>query len=190
MGDGEPMPKEMALSQALFGPSQRMTELESVIARMESQVASIQAKTQQAAFQKEAFALRKEEKLSAIETANLLEANGFEAPKALLLEVKREVALMEQVYDDNEGGVTDEELEASARAYQAKLEYQREIWLPARKAKIEQILAEEAMKHDGMQISEEEFIAQMAALDTPSSLTTLTNEDGNPSEEWPVQITE
>ncbi|BDN92082.1 hypothetical protein KAM479_27090 [Aeromonas caviae] len=169
MGDGEPMPKEMALSQALFGPSQRMTELESVITRMEVQAASEQAKTQQVVFQKAAFALRKEEALSAIETANLIEANGFEVPKALLLEVKREVALIEQVYDDNEGGITEEELEAEARAYQAKREYQREIWLPARVAQIEKMLADEAMKQSEMQISEEDFIAQMVTLDAHRS---------------------
>lgn len=191
MGDGEPMPKEMALSQALFGPSQRMSELESVITRMEVQAASVQAKAQQVAFQKAAFALRKDENLSAIETANLIEANGFEVPKALLLEVKREVALLEQVYDDNEGGITEEELEARSRAYQAKQEYQREIWLPVRKAKIEQILAEEAMRHDGMQISEEDFIAQMATLDTPMSGGKI-DEDSNQlvSEDWPAQTTE
>ena len=191
MGDGEPMPKEMALSQALFGPSQRMTELESVITRMEVQAASEQVKTQQIDFQKAAFALRKEKDLSAIETANLIEANGFEVPKALLVEVKREVALIEQVYDDNEGGITEEELEAETRTYQAKREYQREIWLPARVAQIEKILADEAMKQSEIQISEEDFIAQMAALDAPRSGSDI-DEDGNhlASEEWPAQITE
>lgn len=193
MGDGEPMPKEMALSQALFGPSQRMTELESVITRMEVQAASEQAKTQQVAFQKAAFALRKEKDLSAIETANLIESNGFEVPKALLVEVKHEVALIEQVYDDNEGGITEEELEAESRAHQAKREYQRKIWLPARVTQIEKILADEEMKQSEMQISEEDFIAKMTTLDTPSASTTLTNENGNPlasEEAWPVQITE
>ena len=179
MGDGEPMPKEMALSQALFGPSQRMAELESVITRMEAQAASDQAKAQQVAFQKAAFALRKEEDLSAIETAKLIEANGFEVPKALLVEVKREVALIEPVYDDNEGGITEEELEAGARAHQAKQEYQQRIWLPARKKLIDKIIADEAMRQDEMQISEEDFIAQMATLDAPRSSCDI-DADGNP----------
>ncbi|MFQ2155954.1 MULTISPECIES: trigger factor [Aeromonas] len=184
MGDGEPMPKEMALSQALFGPSQRMTELESVITRMEVQSASEQTKTLQADFQKAAFTLRKEGNLSAIETANLIEANGFEVPKALLLEVKREVALIEQVYDDNKGGITEEELEAASQTYRLKMEYQEKIWLSARRKQLEKMFVEEAIKQDEIQISEDDFIAQMGTLDAHKSggdmdegHNPLTNED-------------
>ncbi len=169
MGGGEPMPKEMALSQALFGPSQRMTELESVITRMEVQTASEKTKTLQIDFQKAAFTLRNEGNLSAIETANLIEANGFEVPKALLLEVKREVALIEHVYDDNEGGITEEELEAASQAYRLKMEYQEKVWLSARRKQLEKMFVEEAIKLGETEISEEDFITKMVTTDSQES---------------------
>ena len=184
MEGGVPMPRSVAMSQAHFGPGQRMAELESVITRMQAMAANEHPMTraEQVCYIEKVMLHREECDLTAIETARLLERKGIEVPRALLAEVSREVAMIEPPVD-TEGGVTDEELEVMARKYREKLDYQRGGWVDARREQVEDMLAKEAANQQSDQLEEGDFAAELARMDEERDEPPLTPEQ-DVEEDW------
>lgn len=190
MADGQPMPREMAVSQALFGPAQRMTELENGIAKMREEALSRHpwSKARQVAYTNRTMRRRREEGLTAVETAALLEEFGVEVPKILAAEAAREISLMEARVESG-GGVTDAELAEASRSYMAKLAYQTGTWEAERNQKLSAMFAEEVANQNRSLLSEDDFNGAPPPLAPPP----LAQEEEGPPltefedvlEEWP-----
>ena len=177
--EGQPMPRDQVEAQAIFGTSQRMTELESAIARHKLGLMKLELDRQKQALDARKQALaewnrhpmplaeriertraimqhRVDNELSALETARLFDLEYLEYPPSLHAEMLKEVSWIEPTAD-KEGGVTDEELEAESRAYREQQQRVREEWLPARNEEITAIIANEAAHQAGELLQEDDF---------------------------------
>ena len=177
--EGMPMPKDQAEAQAIFGTSQRMTELEAAIARHKLGLMKLELDRQKQAIELRKQALaewnrhpmpladriertralmlqREEQGLSALDTARLFDLESLEYPPSLHAEMLKEVTWIEPTADQ-EGGVTDDELEAESRAYREQQRQVREEWLPARNEEIAAIIANEAAHQAGELLQEDDF---------------------------------
>ena len=169
--EGREQSKDRALATVLIGPSQRMTELEKALdsiklnrekLELEKRKLSIAchqlnptSKAEQIEITKELLQRRIDEDLTALETAKLFEIEGVRAPHILTKEAEREIHLIEPEVDD-EGGVTDDELEAEAREYLA--ESDSDIMdLPNRRKRIKEKLLQESLEQAAGMLSESEF---------------------------------
>jgi len=177
--EGVPMPRDQVEAQAIFGTSQRMTELEAAIARHKLGLMKLELERQKQALdvRKQALAEwnrhpmplaeriertralmlhREENELTALETARLFDLEHLEYPPSLQAEMLKEVSWLEQTADQH-GGVTDDELEAESRAYREEQQRIREEWLPARNEEIASIIANEAAHQAGELLQEGDF---------------------------------
>ncbi|WP_139157128.1 MULTISPECIES: DegT/DnrJ/EryC1/StrS family aminotransferase [unclassified Leclercia] len=176
--EGQPMPRDQVEAQAIFGTSQRMTELESAIARHKLGLMKFELDRQKQALDARKQALaewnrhpmplaeriehtraimkhRVDNELSALETARLFDLEHLEYPPSLHAEMLKEVSWIEPTAH-KEGGVTDEELEAESRAYREQQRV-REEWLLARNEEITGIIANEAAHQAGELLQEDDF---------------------------------
>lgn len=177
--EGNKMPQDQAEAQAIFGISQRMTELESSIARHKLGVLKLEldrdkmalelrkqalaewnrhplSRAQRIARTAELLELRDQEGLTAIETATLFNREGIELPDALHAEMIKEISWLEPRAEQG-SGITEEELERESRAYREKQRVIQEQWLPGRNEEITAIIAEEAAHQAGELLGEAAF---------------------------------
>ena len=158
-GTETPMPLTMAVMQTEMAPAQRLAELERYMGTRKTS----QWHQRRAEFEREReattetiLAKRSENGWSALETAQALELKSLKLPRSLELEVAREVSFIEPV-TDNDGGISDAELEAMSRAYMAE---QKEImgnWLPNRRAEVAAAVAAETARQNSELIDEDDF---------------------------------
>ncbi|MDH0348205.1 hypothetical protein [Aeromonas dhakensis] len=177
--EGNKMPQDQAEAQAIFGISQRMTELESSIARHKLGILKLELDREKMALEQrkqslaewnrhplcraeriartaELLDLREEKGLSAIETATMFNREDIELPAALHAEMIKEITWLEPKSEQG-SGITMEELERESREYQEKQRKIREEWLPARNGDIAAIIAEEAAHQAGELLGEQAF---------------------------------
>ncbi|ANT70179.1 hypothetical protein TK34_22120 (plasmid) [Aeromonas hydrophila] len=177
--EGNKMPQDQAEAQAIFGISQRMTELESSIARHKLGILKLELDREKMALEQrkqslaewnrhplsraeriartaELLELREHKGLSALETATMFNREDIELPAALHAEMLKEITWLEPLTEQG-SGITMEELERESREYQEKQRKVREEWLPARNGDIAAIIAEEAAHQAGELLGEQAF---------------------------------
>lgn len=186
--EGLRMPRAQAKMQTMFGPSQRMSELENNIGKaklglrkqnlaelQDARTAHPLTKAEQIARTAELMRQRKADDLTALECARLFDEEGLPLPPTLQAEMLKEVTLLE-LSTDSEGGVTPEELAAATAAWLADRKYKREVWLPERDAKIAAIVAENAAYQAGELLGEGDFKEGGVLLDEDGAV--LVDENG------------
>ncbi|WP_139495152.1 hypothetical protein [Aeromonas veronii] len=190
-GTETPMPRSVAIAQALISPSDRMTELINFIGRRKVSAARLRldqhrahpiSAERQIAIVDEALDLREEKQLTALETAYLIERHGIRLPRALEAELMREVSLMEAKVEEGQG-ITDDELDVLARKYQEKMANQKGPWLKTRREEVQAAIEAELAAQVGDQLDEDEY----ADLPPPDwsdvdGVEPLTGEDDVPGE--------
>lgn len=187
---GQPMPRSQAEIQALFGVSQRMTELEATISRRKMAMRKQDLVERQAEHEahpltraeriartRDILAQRADQELSALDTSYLFVNEGLDIPLPLQIETKKEVSWLEPDID-TEGGTDYEELALGRQEFYKKLKYQEEVWLPARQAEIAAMIEQETAYQTGTQLDEESFARQEqdALLE---GRTVLAGDDGD-----------
>ncbi len=190
-GTETPMPRSVAIAQALISPSDRMTELINFIGRRKVSAARLRldqhrahpiSAERQIAIVDEALDLREEKQLTALETAYLIERHGIRLPRALEAELLREVSLMEAKVEEGQG-ITDDELDVLARKYQEKMADQKGPWLKNRREEVQAAIEAELAAQVSDQLDEDEY----ADLPPPDwsdvdGVEPLTGEDDVPGE--------
>ncbi|UTM60456.1 hypothetical protein L4174_023610 (plasmid) [Photobacterium sp. CCB-ST2H9] len=152
--NNNPIPISKALAEVEFGLSGRLRALEASIASMaaiSSKSTHDAIKLQHAsmklpavdpwtAVNKTAELLKRASELSwsALDTAKQFEMLGIPVPMSVEEEAKREIATFEPVVEDE--GLTDDELEAAARAYQRK-KARHDQWLKAKRKVTQEAIA-------------------------------------------------
>jgi hypothetical protein len=197
--EGNKMPRDQAEAQAVFGISQRMTELESSIARHKLGVLKLELDRDKMALEQRRMALaewnrhpltrseriartaelldqRARESLSATETAYLFSREDLDLPPALHAEMLKEITWLEPATEHG-GGITPEELERETRAYMEKRQFIRDKWMPERALLIEGVIANEAAHLAGELLGEGDF-ANVGAEDPDKGEVVLIGDDG------------